>query len=153
MRSPNFFKLPYNSLSHVESLALGQIGTKTIRSLEITFSATKARFLHANCFLTQRLHIDPANSIDHLPLSAAHRLTRSFWQGDPLILNILQGSECCALNRSFEADDDLISSAVSTAVAADAKVQKHVYKILSEKLLNCLLQPTLIRRCTKISLF
>ena len=128
---------------------MGQFGIKTIRSFDITFTATKARFLNSKFSLMQRLHTDLLNSIDHLHLSAAHRLTRSFWQGDPIILNILQGSECCALYRSFEADNDLISSAVSAAVAADKKVQKHVYKVLSETFLNCPMRPTLLRTCSK----
>ena len=89
------------------------------------------------------------NSIDNLPLSAPHSFTRSFWQGDPIIVNALQGSERCDLDRSLEENNNLISSAVEAAVAANAKVQEHVYKALSENFLNCPLQPTLIRICSK----
>ena len=141
--------MPYNSLSHVESLSIGQIGIKTIRSLDITFTATKARILNANFPLIQRLHRDLLNSIDDLPLASAHRLSRAFWSDDPIILNILQGSSHCALDTSFAEDNDLIGSAVSAAVTGNAKVQRHVYRVLADNFLKCPLRPTLLRRCSK----
>ena len=103
-------------------------------------------FLEFNvCILTFRVQLTIFPSRQLIVLL----LTRSFWQGDPIFLCILQGSERCTLDRSLEEDHVLISSAVAAAVAADAKVQKHVYKVLSDFFFNCPLQPTLIRRCSK----
>ena len=105
--------------------------------------------MNANFPLIQRLHRDLLNSIDDLPPASAHRLSRAFWSDDPIILNILQGSSHCALDTSFAEDNDLIGSAVSAAVTANAKVQRHVYRVLADNFLKCPLRPTLIRRCSK----
>ena len=141
--------MPYNSLSHVESLAIGQIGIKTFRSLDIIFTATKARFFNAKFSFIQRLHKDLLNWIDDLPLACASRLSRTFWSDGPIVLNILNGSSQCALDPSLSEDSDLIGSAVSAAVAANAKVQRHVYRVLAENFSNCPLRPTLLRRCSE----
>ena len=116
----------------MESLALGQIGIKTIRSIGLTFTATKARFSNANFSSIQSLHTDLVNSIDDLPLSSASRLTRSYWSDAPIILNILNGSSSCSLDAIFSDDKNLISSAVMAAVANNMKVQKHIYQVLSD---------------------
>ena len=126
------FKMPYDSLSHVESLSSGQIGIKTTRSLDFTFTATKTRFLNAKSSLIQQLHRDLLNSIDDRPFASASRLSRAFWSDDLIISNILNGSSQCALDPSLSEDDALIGSAVSAAVAANAKVQRHVYKVLAD---------------------
>ena len=141
--------MPYNSLSHVESLSLGQIGIKSMRSLDITFTSTKARFLNANSSLIHLLHRDLLNSIDDLPLASASSLSRAFWSDEPIILNISNGSTSCALDHSLSEDVALITSAVSAAVAANSKVQRNVYQVLAENFLKTPLRPTLLRRCAK----
>ena len=104
-----------------------------MRSIDLTFSATKARFLNAHFSIIQQMHIDLLNSVDDLPLSDAPRLCKSHWAWEPIILSILHGSSSCSLQH-VSIDDELISSAVTAAVAAKAKVQKSIYNVLAQKI-------------------
>ena len=60
----------------------------------------------------------------------------------------MHGAFSCSLQH-VNFDNELIASAVTAAVAAEAKVQKTVYAALANYFLNTPLRPTLIKRCSK----
>ena len=88
------------------------------------------------------------NSLDDLALSAAPNLCKQHWSWEPIIQSIVNGASSCSLQH-LNFDNEVIASAVTAAVAAEAKVQKTVYTALSNYFLKTPLRPTLIKRCSK----
>eukprot|EP00973_Karenia_brevis_P073732 10247601-Karenia_brevis.AAC.1 len=124
------FRLPYNALSHPEQFSINSLGITTFKSMSAVFTASKVRYLHSHHELISSLHSDLLNSLDDISLGDAVRCTRSHWDSQPLILNIIQGAGGAQFSDDEDHISSLIQSALTSAVAANAKIQKSIYDAL-----------------------
>eukprot|EP00973_Karenia_brevis_P019080 2616097-Karenia_brevis.AAC.1 len=85
------YKTPYNSVSHSQQFTFSQFGLDQMNSISALHTAVQARFYKSSQQHVDNCTKDLFNSVDSLKLSELPRLTRSFWDNEPIVSNITRG--------------------------------------------------------------